>query len=77
MSPKCGPGESPEYHPGTYYDGDDDDAPTWPAMWPIPLASVRRTYKKEMVVARSNLVHLRHLARSQRNICRNTTTYRA
>jgi cytochrome c assembly protein len=28
-------------------------------------ASVRRTYKKEMVVARSTLVHLRHLARAQ------------
>jgi len=31
MSPKCDPDESPEYHPGPYYDGDDDDddAPTW------------------------------------------------
>nr|AUD39234.1 cytochrome c maturase subunit Fn [Sipanea sp. Rova et al. 1981] len=28
-------------------------------------ASVRRTYKKEMVVARSTLVHLRHSARAQ------------
>nr|YP_010254516.1 CcmFN [Suaeda glauca]QTZ98236.1 CcmFN [Suaeda glauca] len=28
-------------------------------------ASVRRTYKKEMVVARSTLVHLRHLARAR------------
>lgn len=28
-------------------------------------ASVRRTYKKEMVVARSTLVHLRHAARAQ------------
>lgn len=30
-------------------------------------ASVRRTYKKEMVVARSTLVHLRHLARAQQH----------
>ncbi|KAK4356241.1 hypothetical protein RND71_025212 [Anisodus tanguticus] len=29
-------------------------------------ASVRRTYKKEMVVARSTLVHLRHSARAQK-----------
>ncbi|KAI5651224.1 hypothetical protein M9H77_37229 [Catharanthus roseus] len=28
-------------------------------------ASLRRTYKKEMVVARSTLVHLRHSARAQ------------
>ena len=28
-------------------------------------ASVHRTYKKEMVVARSTIVHLRHSARAQ------------
>ncbi|KAJ0753734.1 putative cytochrome c-type biogenesis protein [Helianthus annuus] len=31
-------------------------------------ASVRRTYKKEMVVARSTLVHLRHSARAYHKI---------
>jgi hypothetical protein len=43
-------------------------------------ASVRRTYKKEMVVARSTLVHLRHLARAQPRpvmLWKNFTYYRA
>nr|QTC06705.1 cytochrome b biogenesis FN [Pisum fulvum] len=43
-------------------------------------ASVRRTYKKEMVVARSTLVHLRHLARAQPRpvmLWNNLTYYRA
>nr|UZP16144.1 cytochrome b biogenesis FN [Pisum sativum subsp. elatius] len=43
-------------------------------------ASVRRTYKKEMVVARSTLVHLRHLARAQPRpvmLWNNFTYYRA
>lgn len=43
-------------------------------------ASVRRTYKKEMVVARSTLVHLRHLARAQPRpvmLWKNLTYYRA
>ncbi|KAH0689404.1 hypothetical protein KY289_016762 [Solanum tuberosum] len=32
ISSEHGPEESPEYHPGPYYDvdDDDDDAPTWP-----------------------------------------------
>jgi hypothetical protein len=43
-------------------------------------ASVRRTYKKEMVVARSTLVLLRHLARAQPRpvmLWKNFTYYRA
>ncbi|KAH0702328.1 hypothetical protein KY285_016606 [Solanum tuberosum] len=32
ISSENGPEEFPEYHPGPYYDvdDDDDDAPTWP-----------------------------------------------
>ncbi|KAG5630416.1 hypothetical protein H5410_002133 [Solanum commersonii] len=44
ISSEHGPEESPEYDPGPYYDMDDDnDAPTWPVVWPIPLVSLMAT----------------------------------